>query len=134
MLSIQPGEHGSTFGGNPLACKVGMAALEVVRDENLAENADAMGQIFRDRMRAIDSPLITLVRGKGLLNAIVIDPFMHDGEERTAYYVCLKLRDAGLLAKQTHTHIIRFAPPLVINEEQVNAACDIIENVIKSLS
>lgn len=134
MLSIQPGEHGSTFGGNPLACKVAMAALQVVKDEQLAAKADTMGDLFRKRMENIDSPLITKVRGKGLLNAIVIEPFEHEGEERTAYYVCLKLRDAGLLAKQTHTHIIRFAPPLVITEEQVNQACDIIEQVILELS
>ncbi len=134
MLSIKPGEHGSTFGGNPVAGKVAMAALDVVRDENLADKAEQMGKIFRDRMEKIDSPLITKVRGKGLLNAIVIKPFEHNFEERTAYYVCLKLRDAGLLAKQTHTHIIRFAPPLVITEDQVNEACDIIERVITELS
>lgn len=134
MLCIKPGEHGSTFGGNPMAGKVAMAALQVIKDEKLAENADAMGKIFRARMEAIESPLITLVRGKGLLNAIVIKPFEHNFEEKTAYYVCLKLKDAGLLAKQTHTHIIRFAPPLVINEKQLNAACDIIEEVILSLS
>ena len=134
MLSIRPGEHGSTFGGNPIAGKVAMAALDVVKEENLSEKAEAMGQIFRSRMEAIDSPLITTVRGKGLLNAIIIKPFEHNFEERTAYYVCLKLKDAGLLAKQTHTHIIRFAPPLVITEEQVHAACDIIERVIIELS
>ncbi len=134
MLSIRPGEHGSTFGGNPIAGKVAMAALDVVKEENLSEKAEAMGQIFRSRMEAIDSPLITSVRGKGLLNAIIIKPFEHNFEERTAYYVCLKLKDAGLLAKQTHTHIIRFAPPLVITEEQVHAACDIIERVIIELS
>ncbi|NNJ55866.1 MAG: ornithine--oxo-acid transaminase, partial [Bacteroidia bacterium] len=134
MLSIQPGEHGSTFGGNPVAGKVAMAALDVVKEENLANNAEEMGKIFRARMEAIDSPLVTKVRGKGLLNAIIIHPFEHNFEERTAYYVCLKLRDAGLLAKQTHTHIIRFAPPLVITEEEVHAACDIIEEVILNLS
>jgi ornithine--oxo-acid transaminase len=134
MLSIRPGEHGSTFGGNPLAGKVAMAALNVIKEEQLADNADKLGKIFRERMEAIDSPLVELVRGKGLLNAIVIKPFVHDNEERTAYYVCLKLRDAGLLAKQTHTHIIRFAPPLVISEEELHAACDIIEQVILRLS
>jgi ornithine--oxo-acid transaminase len=134
MLSIKPGEHGSTFGGNPVAGKVAMAALDVVREEELSQRAEEMGKIFRTRMENINSTLITLVRGKGLLNAIVIKPFEHNFEERTAYYVCLKLRDAGLLAKQTHTHIIRFAPPLVISEEQVNAACDIIEKVILELS
>ena len=131
MLCIGPGEHGSTFGGNPLACKVAEAALAVVKDENLAENADKMGKIFRDRMSKIDSPLVELVRGKGLLNAIVIKPF---GEGKTAYDVCLAMRDKGLLAKQTHTHIIRFAPPLVINEEQINKACDIIEETILELT
>ena len=134
MLSIKPGEHGSTYGGNPLAGKVAMAALDVIKEEKLAENAYQMGKIFRARMEAIDSPLVELVRGKGLLNAIVIKPFEHNFEERTAYYVCLKLRDAGLLAKQTHTHVIRFAPPLVITEKEVNAACDIVENVILNLS
>ncbi|MFY0645113.1 MAG: ornithine--oxo-acid transaminase [Bacteroidia bacterium] len=131
MLCVGPGEHGSTFGGNPLACKVAEAALNVVKDENLAENAEAMGQIFRDRMRKIDSSIVELVRGKGLLNAIVIKPF---GEGKTAYDVCLAMRDKGLLAKQTHTHIIRFAPPLVINESEINQACDIIEETIMELT
>ena len=130
MLCIEPGEHGSTFGGNPVACAVAMAALDVVKDENLAEKAQHLGEIFRARMEAIDSPLITLVRGKGLLNAVVIKPF---GEDKTAYDVCLKLKDEGLLAKQTHGDIIRFAPPLVITETQLNAACDIIEKVILGL-
>jgi ornithine--oxo-acid transaminase len=130
MLCIEPGEHGSTFGGNPVACAVAMAALDVVKDENLAENAQHLGEVFRARMEAIDSPLITLVRGKGLLNAVVIKPF---GEDKTAYDVCLKLKDEGLLAKQTHGDIIRFAPPLVITETQLNAACDIIEKVILGL-
>ena len=131
MLCIQPGEHGSTFGGNPLACKVAIAALEVVKDERLAENAMELGKAFRDRMNGIDSPLIELVRGKGLLNAIVIKPF---GDNKTAYDVCLAMKEKGLLAKQTHTHIIRFAPPLVINQEQLMTACDIIEETILELS
>ncbi len=130
MLCIKPGEHGSTFGGNPMACAVAMAALKVLTDENLAENAQLMGDIFRARMQKINSPLITDVRGKGLLNAIVIKPF---GENKTAYDVCLTLKENGLLAKQTHGDIIRFAPPLVINEEQINAACDIIEQTILGL-
>lgn len=130
MLTIKPGEHGSTFGGNPLACKVAMAALEVVKEENLAENATKLGEIFRERMSAIKSDLITTVRGRGLLNAIVIKPF---GEGKTAWDVCLALRDNGLLAKQTHNDIIRFAPPLVITEEQLHEACDIIEKTILSL-
>ncbi len=129
MLSIKPGEHGSTFGGNPLACKVAMAALEVVRDENLAEKAEHLGQIFRERMQVLvdKSDLAVLVRGKGLLNAIVIN----DTEESsTGWDICLALRDNGLLAKPTHGNIIRFAPPLVITEEQLHTCCDIIEQTI----
>ncbi len=131
MLTIKPGEHGSTFGGNPLACKVAMAALDVVKEENLAERAEKLGVIFRERMSAIKSDLVTVVRGKGLLNAIIIKPF---GDGKTAWDVCLALRDNGLLAKQTHNDIIRFAPPLVITEEQLHDACDIIEKTITSLS
>jgi ornithine--oxo-acid transaminase len=130
MLTIQPGQHGSTYGGNPLACAVAMAALEVVKNEDLAENAERLGKVFRDRMEAIDSPLVELVRGKGLLNAVVIKPT----NGKTAWDVCIKLRDNGLLAKPTHEHIIRFAPPLVINEEQLNEACDIIEQTIESMA
>jgi ornithine--oxo-acid transaminase len=129
MMVIKPGEHGSTFGGNPVAGKVAMAALEVIRDEKLAENAEKMGIIFRDEVRKIKSPYIELVRGKGLLNAVVIKPF----NGKTAWDVCLKMRDNGLLAKPTHDHIIRFAPPLVINEEQVREAVDIIRRSIKEL-
>lgn len=130
MLVIKPGEHGSTFGGNPLACKVAMAALQVIKDENLSENAEKLGIVFRQRMRAIKSPLITAVRGKGLLNAIVIQPF---GNGKTAWDVCLQLKENGLLAKQTHRHIIRFAPPLVITEDQIHQCCDIIESTILSM-
>ena len=129
MLCIHPGEHGSTFGGNPVAAKVAMAALEVVRDEKLAENAEKMGAIFRDELRKINSPYIELVRGKGLLNAIVIKPF----NGKTAWDVCLQMRDNGLLAKPTHDHIIRFAPPLVINEAQIHEAVEIIRKSIKEL-
>jgi ornithine--oxo-acid transaminase len=129
MLCIHPGEHGSTFGGNPIAAKVAMAALEVVRDEKLAENAERLGAIFRDELRKINSPYIELVRGKGLLNAIVIKPF----NNKTAWDVCLKMRDNGLLAKPTHNHIIRFAPPLVITEEQIHEAVEIIKRSIKEL-
>ncbi len=129
MLCIHPGEHGSTFGGNPVAAKVAMAALEVVRDEKLAENAEKMGVIFRDELRKINSPYIELVRGKGLLNAIVIKPF----NGKTAWDVCLQMRDNGLLAKPTHDHIIRFAPPLVITEEQIHEAVEIIKRSIKEL-
>ena len=128
MLCIQPGEHGSTFGGNPLACKVAQAALEVVIDENLAENAYRLGKIFRSELRAFDNDMITLVRGRGLLNAIVIKP--KDGKE--AWDVCLKLRDNGLLAKPTHGDIIRFAPPLVITEEQLMVCISIIKKTILS--
>lgn len=130
MMCIKPGEHGSTFGGNPIACAVAMAALEVVRDENLAQNADKLGKIFRSRMQElVDScDLATLVRGKGLLNAVVIN----DTEESsTAWNICMALRDNGLLAKPTHGNIIRFAPPLVITEEQLHECCDIITKTIK---
>ena len=129
MLTIRPGEHGSTFGGNPVAARVAIAALEVVRDEKLAENAQKMGELFRSEVEKINSPFIELVRGKGLLNAIVIKP--HGG--KSAWDVCLKMRDNGLLAKPTHDHIIRFAPPLVINEAQVREAVAIIKESIKAL-
>ena len=128
MLCIQPGEHGSTFGGNPLACRVAQAALEVVVEENLAENANRLGELFRKELKAIDSEMITEVRGKGLLNAIVIKPT--NGKE--AWDVCLKLRDNGLLAKPTHGDIIRFAPPLVITEEQLLECVSIIKKTIQS--
>jgi ornithine--oxo-acid transaminase len=132
MLTIKPGEHGSTYGGNPLACAVATAALEVLKEEKLAENAEKMGIIFRARMEDLmkRSSLVSLVRGRGLLNAIVIKPF---GDGKTAWDVCLLLKDNGLLAKQTHGDIIRFAPPLVINEEQMHEACDIIEKTILGL-
>jgi ornithine--oxo-acid transaminase len=128
MMTILPGEHGSTYGGNPLACAVTIAALQVVEDENLADNAEVMGQLFRDRMNALKgkTDMIELVRGKGLLNAIVIN----DTEKSsTAYNLCMTMMRKGLLCKPTHGNKIRFAPPLVINEEQMNAACDIIEDV-----
>ena len=126
MLCIKPGEHGSTYGGNPIAAKVSIAALEVVRDEKLAENAEKLRQVFRDRISKIHSDMIELVRGKGLLNAVVIKP----KNGKTAWDVCLKLRDKGLLAKPTHQHIIRFAPPLVINKMELMEAIGIIENTI----
>ena len=126
MLCIKPGEHGSTYGGNPIAARVSIAALEVVRDEKLAENAEKLGQVFRDRISKIHSDMIELVRGKGLLNAVVIKP----KNGKTAWDVCLKLRDKGLLAKPTHQHIIRFAPPLVINKMELIEAIGIIENTI----
>ena len=126
MLCIKPGEHGSTYGGNPIAARVSIAALEVVRDEKLAENAEKLGQVFRDRISKIHSDMIELVRGKGLLNAVVIKP----KNGKTAWDVCLKLRDKGLLAKPTHQQIIRFAPPLVINKMELMEAIGIIENTI----
>ncbi len=132
MLTIKPGEHGSTYGGNPLACAVAMEALKVLKEENLAENAFKMGEIFRVNMLKLKdkSALIAEVRGKGLLNAIVIKPF---GNGKTAYDVCKALKENGLLAKQTHGDIIRFAPPLVITEQHVNEACNIIERTILDL-
>ncbi len=133
MLTIKPGEHGSTYGGNPLACAVAMESLQVLLDEKLAENAEAMGLIFRNRMEQLKAKtnLVELVRGKGLLNAIVIKPF---GNGKTAYDVCLAMKENGLLAKQTHGDIIRFAPPLTITETQLHDACDIIEKTILSLA
>ncbi|MDP4174360.1 MAG: ornithine--oxo-acid transaminase [Bacteroidota bacterium] len=129
MLCIKPGEHGSTFGGSPLAAKVAIAALTVVKDERLAENADKMGKIFRDGLCRITSKMIEQVRGKGLLNAIIIKPMK--GKE--AWDVCLKMRDNGLLAKPTHGNIIRFAPPLVINERQIKEAIEIIKNSLAEI-
>lgn len=130
MLTIKPGEHGSTFGGNPLACAVAMEALQVLRDENLPENADRQGRVFRQRMAALVErrpDLLRLVRGKGLLNAIVVN----DTEDsQTAWNLCLKLAENGLLAKPTHGNIIRFAPPLVITDEQMDACCTIIEETV----
>lgn len=131
MLTIKPGEHGSTFGGNPLACVVTMAALRVVEDEKLAENAMKVGTVFRDRMTALiqKTDMVKLVRGRGLLNAIVIGEKHGLGDE-TAWEVCLRLKDNGLLTKPTHGDKIRFAPPLTITEEQMHEACDIIEKTL----
>ncbi|MEO6037585.1 MAG: ornithine--oxo-acid transaminase [Saprospiraceae bacterium] len=130
MLTIKPGEHGSTFGGNPLACAVAMEALEVVRDEHLAENAAALGKIFRQRMNELlqrRPDLLTFVRGKGLLNAIGIN----DTEDsKTAWNICLQLAEQGLLAKPTHGNIIRFAPPLVMDRAQMEDCCGIIKRVL----
>ncbi|NNJ88631.1 MAG: ornithine--oxo-acid transaminase [Eudoraea sp.] len=129
MEVIRPGNHGSTFGGNPLACAVAMAALEVVREEALAENADHLGKLFRTEMEKLvkDSPLVQLVRGKGLLNAIVIN----DSEDSsTAWDICMALKENGLLAKPTHGNIIRFAPPLVMNEEQLLDCVGIIRKTV----
>lgn len=133
MLVIKPGEHGSTFGGNPLAAAVCMEALQVVKDERLAENAERLGIIFRDRMQALinKSKLVSLVRGKGLLNAVVIND---SPQSETAWNICMNLAANGLLAKPTHGNIIRFAPPLVMTEEQLHECCDIIERTILNYS
>ncbi|MDA3954356.1 MAG: ornithine--oxo-acid transaminase [Bacteroidales bacterium] len=127
MLCIKPGEHGSTFGGNPIACKVAMAALDVIKDENLEENAERLGKIFRDEFNSIQSDMIELVRGKGLLNAVVIK----NKEGKTAWDVCVAMAENGVLAKPTHGNIIRFAPPLVITEEQLRDAMNKIKEVFK---
>tara|TARA_B100001778_G_scaffold9562_1_gene7652 strand:- start:4304 stop:4957 length:654 start_codon:yes stop_codon:yes gene_type:complete len=129
MLCIKPGEHGSTFGGNPLACSVARSALEVVVDEDLANNAFVLGNIFRKELndRLSNSNIVKLIRGKGLLNAIVIND---SPDSETAWNICLSLRDNGLLAKPTHGNIIRFAPPLVINEEQLMICLDVIVSTI----
>ena len=128
MLTIKPGEHGSTFGGNPLAAKIATAALEVVKEENLAERAEYLGKIFREEMAKINHEMIELVRGKGLLNAIVIKP--KDGSE--AWDVCVKMAEYGVLAKPTHGDIIRFAPPLIISEEELREAISRIKKAILS--
>jgi len=127
MLCIKPGEHGSTFGGNPVAGKVAIAALDVIKDEKLADKSDYLGRIFRDEFNAIKSEMIELVRGKGLLNAVVIKP----KGGKTAWDVCVAMKDNGVLAKPTHAHIIRFAPPLVITEAQLREAMALIKETFK---
>jgi ornithine--oxo-acid transaminase len=129
MLTIKPGEHGSTFGGNPLACAVAMEALKVLKEEGMAENAAKMGEVFRDELNALQSPFIELVRGKGLLNAIVISHTNADA----AWNLCIALMENGLLAKPTHGDKIRFAPPLLINKEQVFEAVGIIKSSLQVL-
>lgn len=129
MLTILPGEHGSTYGGNPLAAKVSIAALEVVKEERLWENAYRMGQLFREEIARIDNPMIKLVRGKGLLNAVVTEPT----NGKNAWDICLALMRKGLLAKPTHDHIIRFTPPLVITEEQMREAIAIIRQTLEEV-
>ncbi len=131
MLCIKPGEHGSTYGGNPIASKVAIAALEVLKKEKLAEKATELGQYFRDELKVLEqtNESVELVRGKGLLNAIVIKPV----EGKTAWDVCLSLKENGLLAKPTHQHIIRFAPPLVITKEQLTEAIGIIKKTLSEL-
>lgn len=131
MLSIKPGQHGSTFGGNPLACRVAITALQVIKEEKLPQNADRLGKIFRKELQQLVDkyPVITQVRGKGLLNAMVIKPTKSG---KTAWDVCIGLKNQGLLAKPTHGDIIRFAPPLVIKEEEIYWAVEKIEKVIKN--
>lgn len=128
MLTIKPGEHGSTYGGNPLGCRVAIAALEVLEEENLAENAEKMGTILRNELMKLPSDIVTTVRGKGLLNAIVI----RETKDYDAWKVCLRLRDNGLLAKPTHGDIIRFAPPLVIKEDEILESVEIINKTVLS--
>lgn len=129
MLTIKPGEHGSTYGGNPVAARVAMAALDVIREENLVENSAKMGEIFRREMKSIQSEMIEIVRGKGLLNAVAIKPT----NGKTAWDICLALKENGLIAKPTHEHIIRFTPPLVINEEQMAEAVGIIKKTFQEM-
>mgnify|MGYP001597863585 FL=1 len=129
MLTIKPGEHGSTYGGNPLACKIAVTALEVLKEEHLAENAENLGNLFREELRKLHSPHILTIRGKGLLNAIIID----HGDENAAWKLCLELKENGLLAKQTHGNIIRFAPPLIITKEQIMDCVAIIKKSLKVL-
>jgi ornithine--oxo-acid transaminase len=128
MLNIKPGEHGSTYGGNPLSCAVAMEALQVLLDENLAQNAYELGEFLRNELSKINSPLISKIRGKGLLNAIVIKNI----PGKDAWNVCLKLAENGLLAKPTHGDIIRFAPPLNITKEQLLECIEIIKNTLTS--
>ena len=129
MLNVKPGEHGSTFGGFPLAARVAVEALKVVKDEKLVQNAEKMGKIFREEIQKINSPFIVQVRGRGLLNAIVTKPV----EGKTAWDICLKLRDNGLLAKPTHDHIIRFAPPLCITKDELMEAIAIIKKTFEQM-
>ncbi|HKH62198.1 MAG TPA: ornithine--oxo-acid transaminase [Flavitalea sp.] len=129
MLTIKPGEHGSTYGGNPLGCKVAITALTVLKDEKMSENAHAMGELFRTELQLIQSPLIKEIRGKGLLNAIVIDHPHKDA----ALELCLVMKDHGLLAKPTHGDKIRFAPPLLITREQITECVHIIDHSLKTL-
>jgi ornithine--oxo-acid transaminase len=127
MLCIKPGEHGSTFGGNPIAAQIAITALKVIKEEKLAENAAVLGEYFRSELKKIKSEMVEIVRGKGLLNAIVIRP----KGGKTAWDVCLELMKNGLLAKPTHDHIIRFAPPLVITKDQISETIEIIRKTIK---
>jgi ornithine--oxo-acid transaminase len=129
MMNIRPGEHGSTYGGNPLACKVAMSALQVIKDENMVQNAHYLGKYLRQELNKIKHPLIKLVRGKGLLNAIVLDT----DDEQMGWNLCMKMSDKGLLAKPTHHYIIRLAPPLVINKEQIDDCVRIVKESLNEL-
>ncbi|EGC42671.1 ornithine aminotransferase [Histoplasma capsulatum var. duboisii H88] len=131
MLTIEPGTHGSTYGGNPLGCAVAIRALEIIRDEKMVERAEKLGHQFRAGLAAIDSPMIQVIRGKGLLNAVVIDESKTGGH--TAWDLCILMKEKGLLAKPTHQNIIRFAPPLVITEEELKTALSIIDQAVKEL-
>lgn len=150
MLCINPGEHGSTYGGNPLACAVAIEALKVLEEEGLAEHAERLGHRLRGKLSALPKDVVRIVRGKGLLNAVVIDPstfpeipplccfsfltgMLCSSAEFDAWQVCLKMRDHGLLAKPTHGDTIRFAPPLVISEEQTDHCAEIIKKVVESM-
>ncbi|KAH7041041.1 ornithine aminotransferase [Microdochium trichocladiopsis] len=131
MLVVEPGTHGSTYGGNPLGCAVSIRALEIMEEENLTEKAEKLGNLFRESLAAFNSPLIKLIRGKGLLNAVVIDEEQTNGH--SAWDLCMLLKEKGLLAKPTHGNIIRFAPPLVISEEQLRKSVSIIGEALKEL-
>lgn len=131
MLTVKPGEHGSTYGGNPLACAVATESLKVLVDEKLADNAEKQGERFRKEIEGFGSPIVRTVRGKGLLNAVVIDDTSSD--QSYAWNICLKLAELGLLAKPTHGHIIRFAPPLTISDNEMAQALDILKKGLNPL-
>lgn len=132
MLTIEPGQHGSTYGGNPLACAVGIAALDVIADEDLCERSRAMGSVMRAKLRALNSPRITYVRGRGLMNAIVVPTFEARGKRVTAKHVCLAMMDRGVLAKPTHETVIRLTPPLVISESEIDLVVQAIGDSLAS--
>jgi len=129
MMNIKPGEHGSTYGGNPLACAVAITSLSVLKEDKMAENATAMGNLLRKELAALNSPFITTIRGKGLLNAIVI----HHPDPNAAWEFCMEMKENGLLAKPTHGDKIRFAPPLIINEQQIRESVEIIQHSLQIL-
>ena len=128
MLGFQPGEHGSTFGGNPLACKIAQAAMEVLETEGLYDNAQQRGKFFRSELRKLPDDIVEVVRGRGLFNGVVI----RETDHFNAWKVCLKLRDTGVLAKPTHGRIIRFTPPLIISQEEIEQSVEIITRAISS--